>query len=345
MLHTKNKKVAALFAAGALVTFGVYRGHRITDGPAAGFQQPIAGRSTIGWPKPQPTTRIVTDDLGTWCEVGIRMPAVMPGNAADGWRLVGELLRLQSSTDLVNWESGGFANAAGSPVANGDGSKTYWSRAAVPLVWNVVTLDAHAVSDRAFKNITDIAIGAVTIALPGYPYAMPASAATLQADLIAAGYAGATVSSTPGTLRVEVRNYEYVSGMIDRSVLLVTLSGADVTAVATPAAVLISLPGYPYAMPGQQAALQADLRAAGQSGAVVKLYGDEWRIDLPDRLIASSALRNLTLTIQPDDPYPDWDFYGTYLGLAPDATISGTYDNLRASGVSLSEADKQFFRY
>lgn len=345
MLHTRNKRVAALFVAGALVTFGVYQGHRITDGPEAGMGQAIAGRTTIGWPKPQPTTRIVSDALGTWCEVGIRMPAVMPGNAADGWLLVGELLRLQSSTDLVNWSVGGFTNAAGSPIANPDGSRTYWSRADVPLRWNVVTLDLHATSDRYGKSITALQIANSTVTLPGYPYAMPAAAATLQADLISAGYTGAAVTSTAAALSVEIKNHTYSSGSASQEVLLFTLSGNDVTSVSTQAAVLISLPSYPYAMPAAAAALQADLRAAGQSGAVVMLYGDPWSITLPDRTAATSAARNITLTISPDDPYPAWDMFGTYLGNQSTATILGTYDNIRSSGISLAEADKQFFRY
>lgn len=345
MLHHTNKKVAAIVLGGVVATFVVYNGKRITDGPPAKVDQSIAGRTTIGWPKSQPTVRIVSDADGKWCEVGVRLPAVMPGNCADGWNLAGELLRLQSSTDMVNWSVGGFTNAPGSPVTNADGSRTYWSRAAVPLKWNVVTLDLHATSNRYGKSITAVKIGTSTVGLPGYPYAMPAAAATLQSNLIAAGYTGATVTSTAASLSVEVINhYLNGEGTYLRDTLYVTQSGSDVTAVMTDAA-LIPLPAYPYEMPSQRAALQADLRAAGQSGAVVKLYGDEWSITLPDRTAATSVARNLTITITPDDPHPAWNSLGTYLGNVSDNTVTGTSTNISHSGELTSEADKQFFRY
>jgi len=347
MLHHANKKVAALFLGGVLVTFGIYNGHRITEGKSPTLGQPLAGPNSIGWPKPQPTVRVSDDAAGKWFEVGIRMPATMPGNCADGWMLAGELLRLQSSTDLVNWSVGGFTNATGSPVTNGDGSRTYWSRSTTPLYYKNAVMDLTLVSNRYGKSITSMKIGAATVSLAGFPYAMPADIARLQADFITAGFTGAVVSNVSAAMSVEIINHYYADTTYYRTVLAVTLDGsANVTAV-TDADVLITLPSYPYAMPSQQTALQADLRAAGKSGAVVKLFGDSWTIFLPDRTFATNTVRTPVVTFTPNDLYPAWDMLGTYIGNQNDNTAAGTEDNIRTAlgGGEVYEASKQFFRY
>lgn len=165
--------------------------------------------------------------------------------------------------------------------------------------------------------------------------------ATLQTHLRAAGYTGAVVSNVAAAMSVGIINH--TNGA--RTPLQVVLSGTNVTMVKTNSGTNISLPSYPYAMHAQQATLQADLRAAGQSGAVVMLYGDEWTIFLPDRPAASPAQRANSVTITPDDPYPAWDMFGAYLGNQSAATILGTSGNVRsAGGTPQAEALKQFAR-
>lgn len=288
--------------------------------------------------------RTVTDATAFWFEFGFRMDHLLSGNGAAGYTDAGNYFRLEieQSTDLVNWSAGKFVPAPVPVVANGDGTWTYWSRALVPLWWFNVLADLTLTSDGYGKSITQLSVGQVPVTLPGYPYAMPAQAASLQADLRANGYPGAVVSSVAAPLTVGIKNHTVDGTRIYRA----TLSGSTVTGVGDQFLASIPLPGYPYAMPAQQATLQSDLRAAGHSGAVVKLYGDNWTIVLPDRFAASPPQRNSAAEIIPGDPYPAWNMFEEYIGLQPDTTVTGTSGNIRPGGGGgvIPEALKQFAR-
>jgi hypothetical protein len=287
--------------------------------------------------------RMVADEEGDWFEVGFKMDSALNGNGSAGFTDPGNYFKIEieQSEDLVNWNMGRFIPAAVPVVDVGGGIFEYWSRCTIPRLWKYVTLDERATSNRYGKSITAIHLFGDLIALPGYPYAMPSATATLQAHLIAAGYTGATVANTSAALSVGIKNHT-----IDGNLTLpVTLSGTNVTMVKTSTGTNISLPAYPYAMPSQRATLQSDLRAAGQSGAVVKLYGDEWEILIPNRNTILGD-REFQITITPDDPFPAWDSFGTYLGNLADNIVQGQFENLRATTglASLEEAVRNFAR-
>lgn len=330
MLHHGNRLVTTLRSGGRQLSLLMHGNRQIYPAKK--------------WSKPQLLMRISDDATGKWFEVGMRLPCTVPGSAAAGWDLLGIPLRLQCSTDLVTFTTGEFEDCAGSPATNGDGSKTYWARCSVPLYWKNTLVDLTATTARHGKSITDLKVGTVTVAL-SYPYAMPADAARLQADLRAAGYPGAVVSNVPAALSVEVIRHYYASNSYNRVPLAVTFSGGNVTMVKTVTGTNISLP-YPYAMPAQAATLQADLRTAGQTGATVRLFADAWTIFLPDRPAAGMNQRLFSITFTPADPHPEWDMFGTSLGDVPDNTVTGTHGNVRsAGGTPRNEAGKQFFRY
>ena len=121
------------------------------------------------------------------------------------------------------------------------------------------------------------------------------------------------------------------------------MSGSNVTDVSNRGSTIPL--SYPYSMPSQRAALQSALAAAGYSGAVVKLYDDEWDVFIPD-LDTILDDREFKLTITPEDPYPLWDFFGNYLGLQPDNIVPGDFENLRATTglASVEEANRDFAR-
>jgi hypothetical protein len=291
---------------------------------------------------PQLEIRMTHDATGYWCEVGFNVFEELSGSPSAGWSppsLPGLKMQLQRSTDLVAWYEGGFEDCAGSPTELEDGSWDYWTRCSAPSYWEQTMMDFVLTVDRYGKAITNITLLGSTISLPGYPYAMPAAAATLQADLRTAGYTGAIVTTSSAPLTAVVKNH--VAG--GTPILPVTMSGSNVTAVSWQGST-ISLPGYPYAMPGSAATLQSNLRSAGFSAAVVTLYDDPWTITLPNRLVTGNS-RPFAVTFTPGDPYATWDFFGNYLGEAAGNDTSGTFQNVRdPNGNPLAEADKQFFR-
>jgi len=206
-------------------------------------------------------------------------------------------------------------------------------------LWQEIMIDLTATSARYGKSITGLTIYGAPVSLPNYPYDMPSEAAQLQTDLRANGYPGAIVSSIAAPLSVGVRNC--TPGLA--KILPVTLSGSSVTAVMDDG-VMIPLPGYPYAMPGQRAALQDSLRSAGKSGAVVRLFGDAWTLFLPNRP-AVGQVRYFHVTFTPGDPYPYWDTFGVYQGELADNISTGSSGNVRTpAGDPLAEAPKAFAR-
>jgi hypothetical protein len=326
----KGSEVGRVFVAGQEAEFIFGRGTQIL---------PTLGAEIYGRTEP----RLVDETAAYHFELGFRMDHQLVGNAAAGWADSGNYFRidLEQSTDLVNWSLGKFVPAPVPVVNNGDGTWTYWSRSTQPIWYYNTIVDLTLTSNRYGKSITGLSIGQVPISLPGYPYAMPSQAATLQTHLRAAGYTGAVVSSVSQPLTVGAKNHT-IDGV---KALHITQSGSNVTMVRDNYGTNISLPGYPYAMPSQRATLQTDLRAAGESGAVVMLYGDEWTVFLPNRPAASNAQRQSNISITPDDPYPAWDMFGTYLGNQSAAAVGGTSGNVRASGgAALVESLRQFGR-
>ena len=330
-----QQEVSAIYYQGQMVPFAL-RGGKIVNA-----KTPI--------PIPELKIRLVTDVEGKWMEVGFLSAIALEGNPTDGWVDAGDYvaLRMQNSLDLVNWSNGNWIAApSGAVINNGDGTFWYWSRCTVPQYWKNLTIDNHIGSNLYGKSISQIKIANATVSLPGYPYAMPSQAATLQAALRTAGYTGATVSISAADMSASIINYYYANSLFNRDALQAVINGSDqVTEVIDNSGVRVPLPSYPYQMPAAQATLQTDLRAAGYSGAVVKLFEDPWEITIPNRTTTTTQSRAIQLTITPGDPYPDYNMMGTYLGLNQDNLIYGTFDNIHsAGGVDRVEADKQFAR-
>lgn len=284
---------------------------------------------------------IVDDATAKWFELEIILPGDFDGNPVDGWTDGTIHLGLFWSETLTSWVSGGWIAAPGkTTVTLGDGRKKHFARfATTPLFWKTVMIDLTATSDRYGKSITGLTIYQTPVSLPSYPYDMPSEAAQMQTDLRAAGYTGAVVSSVSAPLTVGIKNHQVAGATL----LAVTMSGTSVTDIKD-SGVTVSLPGYPYSMPSQRATLQTDLRNAGKSGAVVRLFGDTWTLFLPDRP-ATGNVRDFTVTFTPADPFPGYDFYGNYTGEQPDNTVTGTSGNVRTpAGLPLSEAVKAFAR-
>jgi hypothetical protein len=328
--HTQGVEVDRVFVGGSEAAFIFGKGTQVFPN----LPVPIYGCAEV---------RMADETDALWFEFGFKIDTALSGNSAAGFNDAGNYLRIEivQSTDLVTWAMGKFVPCAVPVVDHGDGTRTYWSRSTVPVWWYNVIADLSVSVDRYGKSLTGLSIGGVNISLPGYPYAMPASAATLQAHLRTAGYTGALVTNVPASLTVGIINYQ-LSG---RRKMPVTMSGSNVTMVQWQGS-NISLPGYPYAMPSQHGALQTALRNAGYTGAVVSLYADEWTIFLPDRPAAGNLQRQIIATFTPDDPYPAWDFFGTYLGFQSSNAQTGVASNIRAGvgeGV-LDEALKQFAR-
>ena len=290
---------------------------------------------------PSMPIRMVADSVGYWCEVGMVMAdeITLTGNAADGWTDALGLFTVvaQQSTLLTSWTEGQFDDCAGGPVDNGDGSHTHWLRHKIPAYYSETMVDLTISSDRYGKSLESLTVMSADVSL-SYPYSLPSDASRLRADLRSAGFTGATVTSVSSALVAQIKNHT-VGGI---SNVAVTMSGSNVVDVSwRGTTVPVS---YPYAMPSQQAALQAALRAQGIDGAVVTLHAATWTITLPNRL-AAGLVRDIVVIISPGDPFPYWDMYGVYQGLAPATGISGSSGNVRTpTGAALVEADKQFSR-
>lgn len=286
-------------------------------------------------------TRSVLDAENKRLEVGFTLPEELDGSASAGWTdwHGACALDLENSTNLVTWDTGNLSDCPSSPTDNEDGTWTYWARADIPVYWMEVMVDYGIICSRYQKSITAITVAGVLLSLD-YPYAMPSDAATLQADLRTAGFPGALVSVTTAGMTVDIANHTPYTD----TPLVPTMLGYTVTDVTYQGS-SVSLPSYPYAMPASRATLQADLRTAGITAAVVMLYGDEWEILLPD-VAATGDTRDFTAAITPDDPHPHWGgLTNTYLGEIANATVTGSAGNVRTpEGDPLLEAGSQFFR-
>ena len=329
----QGEEAAQVFYAGEEAEFIFGRGTQIF--PNTPF--PLYGRTGV---------EMILDADGYWFEFGFRIDAELAGNAGAGWTDARNYLRLevQQSTDLETWTMGKFGpSPEDSVIDRGDGTWEYWGRCFVPEHWETVMVDLTASSNRYGKSVTAVTVLGAAVSLPNFPYAMPSQASLLQADLRSAGYTGATVTSVSAGLTVAARNHTVgvVLG-INLTVTGTTVTGA-VRYVPGTGYVTLSLPAT-YSMPSQQAALQAALRTAGATGAVVMLYGAEWTITLPD-VAASGGIRQFTVHISPGDPYPYWDTFDVYQGLNTATTIIGESGNVRTpGGAPLEEQPRQFAR-
>jgi len=150
----------------------------------------------------------VEDSGKRWFEFGFRIDTQLTGHPATGWMDAGQYLRIEPewSPDLVNWHMGKFMPAPVPVVEVEPGIFEYWSRALNPAASAVrhgeiiAQSGANGYSGDIRNNpFISITIAGVTQDLPNYPYTMPTDAAILQADLIAAGWAGTTVQATDAT--------------------------------------------------------------------------------------------------------------------------------------------------
>lgn len=146
------------------------------------------------------STRIVSSGGNKYFEFGIRLNGVMDGSPESGWTDADGYFTMipEYSTDLINWQLGKFITPAADAItAHGGGKFTYWHRAINLVAASTITGALIFTSqDSRHDPITSIVLQGTAVSLPNYPYSLPAAAAQLQADLIAAGRAGATVTST-----------------------------------------------------------------------------------------------------------------------------------------------------
>lgn len=271
------------------------------------------------------TAKTTLESDAMWFDLEIILPDDFTGSPETGWTNGTLDLGLDYTTNLDAWETIDWITTPGTSVEDlMDGTKRHFARASVPVFWIETMVDLRISSNRQGKSITAIHLLETTLALANYPYEMPADAAQLQTDLRALGLDDSTVSVTTAPLTVQVKNH--TSG--GTPVMSVTMDGADVTAVGFFGDSPLDLPGYPYTMPTDRADLQADLRANGAEGAVVKLFDDVWEIFIPDQL-ATGNLRPITLDFTPNDPYPAFDFTGASIGEGNDSVAVGTFENVR----------------
>jgi hypothetical protein len=279
------------------------------------------------------------DSVARWFDLEIIMPDDFTGSPEIGWSNGTINLALDYTTDLTTWETVDWITTPGTSVEDlGDGRNKHFARCAVPVQWLETLVDFVLTCDREGKEITSIKVLGSDVSLSGFPYAMPADASRLQADLRTAGFTGATVTTSSAPISVFARDYQF-SGW---HLLTATMSGSNVTAMdefGSP----ITLPGFPYAMPTDRADLQADLRTAGYSGAVVMLHDDPWAITLPN-VLTTGFIRDFSLKFTPGDPFPVWSFDGTPQEDNPYDYASGQFENIRdPEGGSLREETARAF--
>jgi hypothetical protein len=281
-------------------------------------------------------TTLETD--AKWFDVEIIMPATFTGSPETGWSHGAMHLALEWSADLNTWLPGNWITTPGStPETLAGGRKKWFARYNLtPAFWRDTLIDVTLVSDRYGKAITSLTLFGSLITLPNYPYNMSSDAATLQTDLRAEGYTGATVSLVTQPLTARALNYTSRG----RQAIILTHSGTSVTSADRNG--YIALPNYPYALPSQRALLQTDLRDAGFDYAVVTLHANEWTIFLPDLPCVDQA-RAMDCIFTPGDPYATWDMFENYAGENSGNFVSSEFTNIRDPlGNPLTEADKAF---
>ena len=285
---------------------------------------------------------MVLDATRYWMQVTFQSAEILTGNAAAGYQDAGGNFKIEwlQSTDLVSWAYGKFSDESPAYTANGDGTYTYAARGTIPAWWIEVMCDFTISTARYGKSITGIMLKDEAVTLAHFPYAIPGQLALFEADLDAV-FPGATAVITSGMMRAVIENHT-VAGTYPFKVVM---SGNNVTSVLLQNLTPVAGLNLPYNVLTQRANLQSDLRAAGYDGAVVTLYSDSLTITLPD-VPAEGSVRWFTMTIDPPDPYPYWDYLGNYQGENPNTLINGTYGNVRTPGGDplLEAKERQFCR-
>lgn len=234
---------------------------------------------------------IVDDTANKFFELHWLMDEEMTGSVEDGFTHPSDsrlTFVVERSEDLVTWTTD-FLNVV-APEDQMDGTWLYKARASV-LVGSVTKTGQLSLSmptpDPRSNPIISITLADVELTLPNYPYDMPGDAATLQADLIAEGFAGATVTDlSAGAYWVTVTDYaaQLLASPVDR----VVIDNAPQ-----------DLPNFPYTIPGDEALLISDLEDLGWTDVAVVFQGG-YEIEVPN--VESSTAYNVTHRI-------DWTPY------------------------------------
>ena len=326
--------------------------HWLTKGGRTIYMSPAAAKAASkAWLDANVvTTAVVEEDaFGRWFELEVTLPDTFDGNATDGWTDGTISLGLFWSDNLTSWlgAGNGWVDAPGkTPEDLGDRIKWFARFETAAIIRYSATIDHRLTCARVGKTITAVSVLGSAVTLPNFPYDIPADITQLQTDLVAAGFTGATVTNSTGSWLAEIRNYDKGGEHGGNPVRFVpTWSGADITALAnaTAGGTTVSLPNFPYTMPGDESLLEADLVAAGFTYAQVTLYKDEWEIFIPD-LVTTGAERRFEVTITPSDPMQLWTYFGTDNGINPQTLLTGQVENVRIGGAGADEALRAFAR-
>jgi hypothetical protein len=324
---------------------GTRKQHMLVRGGAVIYMSPELGKTThTEWLRQNTVTKIVmvSDAAGDWMEAEVTMPPDFDGSPETGWSNGPLNLSLEWSKTLTTWSKGGWIAAPGkSTVTLANGWKKWFVRyLTVPRIYKGALVDFRMVTSRHGKSVTNLKLNGVPLSLPGYPYALPSQAATLQSHLIAAGYPGSTVTTSAGTWSAVIRDYTASETFFEA-----TWSGDQITEVRNQntSGTLVALPGYPYTMPAQEAALESDLIAAGFAYTQVTLFRDSWTIFLPN-VTTLGVTRTFTATISPTDPFQMWTPQDATNGINLQALLESTVENVRVGGAVKQESDKGFLR-
>lgn len=151
-------------------------------------------------------TRITEEDVGSgaekWFEVGfpVRSTDDMAGNSEAGWTTLNGCFGLAMwwSDNLADWAIGKFTSIGiTTETIDGVACSVYWSRSIYPVDSSIKYGQIAARNSGNARNnpLTSLVINGVIQNLLHYPYIMPGGAAQMQADIRAAGWAGATVTA------------------------------------------------------------------------------------------------------------------------------------------------------
>lgn len=221
----------------------------------------------------QGVAEVVEDGGDQYFELTWTMDALMDGDVESGLTHPDDsrlTFVVERSEDLTTWTTD-FVNSA-APEDLMDGTWLYRARSPFLVASSVKT--SQLVLDRPRPDprsnpLTEVIVAGVSLTLPNYPYDLPADAATLQADLVAAGFTGATVEDlSSGAYWALVTNY---AGQLPASpVSQLVIDNA-----------IQGLPNYPYTIPGDEALLIADLEDLGWTDVSI-VYQGGYRIEIPD---------------------------------------------------------------
>jgi hypothetical protein len=257
----------------------------------------------------------IDDTENKFFELHWLMDEEMTGSVEDGFthpedsRLT---FVVERSEDLETWTPD-FLNVA-APEDQMDGTWLYKARS--PMLVGSVTKTGQLTLSRPRPDprsnpLTSITIADVELTLPNYPYDMPADAATLQADLIAEGFTGATVTDlSAGAYWVTVTDYAAPLPASPVNRILIDNTEQD-------------LPNFPYAIPGDEAQLIADLEDLGWTDVAIVFQGG-YEIEIPN--VESSTDYNVAHRVE-WTPYLVENSFGDLVNSVGQASFSGIYVN------------------